>query len=95
LRHKLSRRIYAVKGAGGARPVWKQAQKAKGSNRLFIIGTDQLKLEIMERLAAETRRADGTQLRNSKHPHFFRAREDPLGNGQSVRLVVQAVIERA
>jgi phage terminase large subunit GpA-like protein len=49
---RLSRRIYAVKGLGGPQQIWRPSKKS-GGVRLFIVGVDQLKAEIMERLAAE------------------------------------------
>jgi phage terminase large subunit GpA-like protein len=53
LRAALSRRIYAVKGQGGPQCVWRPAAKKDGGVRLFIVGVDQIKTEITERLAAE------------------------------------------
>ena len=50
---RLSRRIFAIKGQGGPQRVWRPAAKKEGGVRLFIVGVDQIKTEIMERLAAE------------------------------------------
>lgn len=41
------------KGKGGPQRVWRPAAKKDGGVRLFIVGVDQIKTEIMERLAAE------------------------------------------
>ena len=49
---KAYRRVFAIKGDSGARPIWKKAKKPKGGHRLAIIGIDQVKTEVMERLAA-------------------------------------------
>lgn len=56
---KAFRRVFAIKGDGGARPVWKKAKKVKGGHRLAIIGVDQVKTEILERLAHDPFDADG------------------------------------
>lgn len=47
------RRIFAIKGASGARPMWKRAQKVKRVARLFIIGHDQAKTEVMQSLSLD------------------------------------------
>jgi len=48
------RHIYAIKGVGGEhRPQWKQSFSMHvHANRLFLIGVDPLKSEVLERLAA-------------------------------------------
>jgi len=55
------RRIFPIKGAAGARPMWKRAEKVKRTARLFIIGHDQAKTEVMERLALEPFDAEGNR----------------------------------
>ncbi len=55
------RRIFAIKGAAGARPIWARAQKVKKFARLFIVGHDQVKTEVMERLAREPFDDEGKQ----------------------------------
>jgi phage terminase large subunit GpA-like protein len=50
---RFRRRVFAIKGAAGARPLWARAQKVKKFARLFIVGHDQVKTEVMERLARE------------------------------------------
>lgn len=50
---KAFRRIFAIKGDGGAKQVWRKAKKPKGGHRLAIIGVDQVKTEVLERLAVE------------------------------------------
>jgi phage terminase large subunit GpA-like protein len=50
---RVYRRIYAIKGQGGPRPIWKQSFSKKArANKLFHVGVDQLKVELLERLAA-------------------------------------------
>ena len=56
---RLHRRIYAIRGVGGARPVWARAQRVKGTARLFIVGHDQVKTAVMELLSAEPFDAEG------------------------------------
>jgi phage terminase large subunit GpA-like protein len=50
---KAHRRIFAIKGDGGSKQIWKKAKKPKGGHRLAIIGVDQVKTELLERLATE------------------------------------------
>ena len=49
---RYARRIYAVKGVGGARIEWERSKKKDLRVRLHLVGVDPLKTEIMERLAA-------------------------------------------
>ena len=49
---RYGRRIVAVKGVGGARIEWERSKKKDLRVRLHLVGTDPLKTEIMERLAA-------------------------------------------
>jgi phage terminase large subunit GpA-like protein len=67
---KAFRRVFAIKGDGGARPIWKKAKKPKGGSRLAIVGVDQLKTEILERLARhpfdEAGQVDSSSLRLSE-----------------------------
>ena len=47
------RRIYAIAGRPGPRPVWKASQGKGGlKNKLFIVGHDQIKTEVLERPAS-------------------------------------------
>lgn len=48
---RLHRKIIAIKGAAGPRPVLKAATKVKGGARLFIVGVDQVKTTVMEALS--------------------------------------------
>jgi phage terminase large subunit GpA-like protein len=60
---RAARRIFAVKGAAGfGRPAFKQSAglRSRGSQRLYIVGVDSLKLLIFERL------------RRSQHIRFSR-----------------------
>jgi phage terminase large subunit GpA-like protein len=52
---RLHRRIYAIRGVGGARPIWTRAQRVKSgkSARLFIVGHDQVKTAVLELLSQE------------------------------------------
>jgi phage terminase large subunit GpA-like protein len=70
---RLHRRIYAIRGVGGARPVWARAQRVKGTARLFIVGHDQVKTAVMELLSAEPFDAEGRP-----NPHALRV-SDELG----------------
>lgn len=54
------RNVFAIKGDEGPRPIWKKAAKVKGGSRLAIIGVDQLKAEISQRLGQPIFSADGT-----------------------------------
>lgn len=49
---RLPRRIYAIKGVGGPRAAWQPTKSKTARVRLFIVGVDQIKTEVMERLAA-------------------------------------------
>ncbi|WP_262027583.1 phage terminase large subunit family protein [Microvirga sp. Mcv34] len=62
---RLYRRIYAIKGDAGPKPVWRKAQKVKGGSRLFIIGVDQVKTDIIESLALDPISEDGKQNSNA------------------------------
>jgi phage terminase large subunit GpA-like protein len=62
---RFKRRIFAIKGVGGARPIWKRAEKMKGGARLFLIGHDVVKTECMERLATEPYDKEGRRDENS------------------------------
>lgn len=68
---KAFRRVFAIKGDGGARPVWKKAKKVKGGHRLAIIGVDQVKIEVLERLSHQPFDADG-----NPNPASIRLSED-------------------
>lgn len=47
---RFSRRIYAIVGRGGARRIWEPSKRRKSAVRLVIVGIDQLKTEILQRL---------------------------------------------
>ena len=49
---RYGRRIFAIKGVGGARIEWERSKKKDLRIRLFLVGIDPLKTEITERLAA-------------------------------------------
>lgn len=68
---KASRRVFAIKGDSGARPIWKKAKKPKGGHRLAIIGIDQIKTEVLERLAVHPFDEEGRPV-----PGSFRLSED-------------------
>jgi phage terminase large subunit GpA-like protein len=43
--------VFAIKGVSGERLIWeKSKQKRKGSEKLFLVGVDDAKTQIMERL---------------------------------------------
>ena len=46
------RRIFAIKGMAGARVEWQRSKKKDLRVRLYLVGVDPLKTEVMERLAA-------------------------------------------
>jgi phage terminase large subunit GpA-like protein len=47
---RYSRRIYPIVGRGGTRRVWEASKRKKDGVRLFIVGIDQIKTEILQRL---------------------------------------------
>ncbi len=53
------RRVFAIKGVPGAKPIWARAQKVKGRARLFLVGHDQTKTAVMDRLARDLVDQDG------------------------------------
>jgi phage terminase large subunit GpA-like protein len=68
---RLHRRVYAIRGVGGARPIWSRAQRVKGSARLFLVGHDQIKTQVLELLAADPFDAEGRP-----NPHALRVSDD-------------------
>ena len=70
---RLHRRIYAIRGVGGARPIWTRAQRVKSgkSARLFIVGHDQVKTAVLELLSQELLDAEGRP-----NPHAIRASDE-------------------
>lgn len=66
---RLARRIYAIKGDPGAKPVWRasSSKKVKGGSRLFLIGHDVVKTTVMEALAQEP-----LDERGDPNPHCLR-----------------------
>lgn len=75
---RLHRKIYAIKGMAGARKVWEASKSRKLGVRLFLVGVDQVKTEVMERLAAKPWvTADGEPLDDwaegaERNPQAFR-----------------------
>lgn len=68
---RLHRRVYAIRGVGGARPIWSRAQRVKGQARLFIVGHDQVKTAVLELLAQEPYDAGG-----QPNPHALRVSDE-------------------
>jgi phage terminase large subunit GpA-like protein len=70
---RLHRRIYAIRGVAGARPIWTRAQRVKTgkSARLFIVGHDQVKTAVLQLLSAEP--LDEQAQRN---PHALRVSDE-------------------
>jgi phage terminase large subunit GpA-like protein len=70
---RLHRRIYAIRGVGGARPIWARAQRIKSGKtaRLFIIGHDQVKTAVLEVLGQEPFDAEG-----KPNPHALRVSDE-------------------
>ena len=70
---RLHRRIYAIRGVGGARPIWARAQRIKSGKtaRLFILGHDQVKTAVLELLSAEPFDAEG-----NPNPHALRVSDE-------------------
>jgi len=68
---RLHRRVYAIRGVGGARPIWARAQRVKGTARLFIVGHDQVKTAVLELLAQEPFDAEG-----QANPHALRVSDE-------------------
>jgi phage terminase large subunit GpA-like protein len=52
---RLARRVYAIKGDPGPKPVWRasSSKKVKGGARLFLVGHDIAKTAVMESLSAD------------------------------------------
>lgn len=69
---RLARRIFAIKGVAGAQPMWKAANRAKGTSgvRLFLIGADTTKTEVMGLLGAEP------FIGSDRNPHSMRFSDD-------------------
>jgi len=44
------RRVFAVKGSGGARPVWPRRESKAAKGRVYVIGVDPLKITLSARL---------------------------------------------
>jgi len=55
----------------GPRPIWKRAEKVKKNARLYIVGHDQIKTMVMERLALDPFAVEG-----QIDPHAVRLSED-------------------
>jgi phage terminase large subunit GpA-like protein len=70
---RLHRRVYAIRGVGGARPIWTRAQRVKSgkSARLFIVGHDQVKTAVLELLSQELFDAEG-----HPNPHALRVSDE-------------------
>lgn len=68
---RLHRRIYAIRGVGGARAIWSRAQKVRGSARLFIVGHDQVKTAVLELLSQEPFDGEG-----KPNPHALRVSDE-------------------
>ena len=70
---RLHRRVYAIRGVGGARPIWTRAQRVKSgkSARLFIVGHDQVKTVVLELLSQELFDAEG-----HPNPHALRVSDE-------------------
>jgi phage terminase large subunit GpA-like protein len=76
---RLHRRVYAIRGVGGARPIWTRAARIKSGKmaRLFIVGHDQVKTAVLELLSQEPFDAEGRP-----NPHALRV-SDELPEGWS------------
>jgi phage terminase large subunit GpA-like protein len=74
---RLHRRIYAIRGVGGARPIWARAQRIKSGKtaRLFILAHDQVKTAVLELLSAEPFDAEG-----NPNPHALRVSDELPAN---------------
>ena len=66
---RLHRRVYAIRGVGGARAIWTRSQRVKSGKmaRLFIVGHDQVKTAVLELLSQEPFDAEG-----QPNPHALR-----------------------
>jgi len=69
--NKYHRGIFAIKGSAGPRPMWKRSEKVKRYSRLYIVGHDQVKTEVMERLSLSPTKPDG-----EPNPLGFRYSDD-------------------
>jgi phage terminase large subunit GpA-like protein len=47
---RFSRRVYAIVGRGGARRIWEPSKRRQKAVRLVIVGIDQVKTDILQRL---------------------------------------------
>jgi phage terminase large subunit GpA-like protein len=74
---RLHRRIYAIRGVGGARPIWARAQRIKSGKtaRLFILAHDQVKTAVLELLSAEPFDVEG-----NPNPHALRVSDELPAN---------------
>jgi phage terminase large subunit GpA-like protein len=70
---RLHRRVYAIRGVGGARPIWSRAARIKSGKmaRLFIVGHDQVKTAVLELLSTEPFDAEG-----QPNPHALRVSDE-------------------
>jgi phage terminase large subunit GpA-like protein len=70
---RLHRRVYAIRGVGGARPIWTRAARIKSGKtaRLFIVGHDQVKTAVLELLSAEPFDDSG-----APNPHALRVSDE-------------------
>lgn len=70
-RKRIGRRVYAIKGVAGPRPIWSPAMKVKGAGKLFIVGHDQTKAAVLEMLAREPYLESG-----ERNPNAIRLSEE-------------------
>jgi phage terminase large subunit GpA-like protein len=68
---RLSRRIFAIKGMAGPRPMWSRAARTKTGQPLFLVGHDQAKTAVMEALAAQQYLPTGDY-----NPHCLRVSDE-------------------
>jgi phage terminase large subunit GpA-like protein len=95
---RFSRRVFAIVGRAGARKIWEASKrKQKTGVRLFLVGVEQIKTDILQRLALPTTNKHGKPV-----PHSIRiSNEMPedwfdqiLGERRLVRYVHnRAVVE--
>ena len=64
---KMSRRVFAIKGMGGARPGFAMAKLKRIENKFALVGVDTIKTLIFDRL----QRSQGIRFSNSLEPVYF------------------------
>lgn len=84
---RFSRKIFAIKGDGGRRPIIAPAKARVDGVRLFIVGTDEIKAQLMLRLS----KGETIRFSNSLEPVWF---EQVTSERRVVRYVKGQTVRR-